>query len=93
MIRSFASAETETLFLTGACPSEWKAIERVAKRKLDMVAAATRLDDLRSPPGNRLKLLSGNRKGQHSLRINDQWRVCFRWTKDGPEDVDIVDYH
>ncbi len=58
-----------------------------------MLDAATDLGDLRSPPGNRLETLKGYRKGQHSIRINDQWRVCFRWTKDGPEDVEITDYH
>jgi toxin HigB-1 len=58
-----------------------------------MVQAAGRLDDLRSPPGNRLEALHGARKGQHSIRINDQWRICFRWINDAPEDVEIVDYH
>lgn len=67
----------------------------VAVRKLDMLDAATRLDDLRSPPGNRLEALRGDRRGQHSIRINDQWRICFRWPAgaDGPESVEIVDYH
>jgi proteic killer suppression protein len=58
-----------------------------------MVDAATRLDDLRSPPGNRLEALKGDRRGQHSIRINRQWRVCFQWTPDGPEGIEIVDYH
>jgi proteic killer suppression protein len=58
-----------------------------------MVDAATRLEDLRSPPGNRLEALKGDRRGQHSIRINQQWRICFRWTPEGPEDVEIVDYH
>ena len=58
-----------------------------------MVDAATRLDDLRSPPGNRLEALKGDRRGQHSIRINRQWRVCFRWTRDGPEAIEIADYH
>jgi proteic killer suppression protein len=62
-------------------------------RKLDMVDAATRLDDLRSPPGNRLEALRGDRRGQHSIRINRQWRVCFVWTPEGPEVVEITDYH
>ena len=61
--------------------------------KLDMVDAAVRLDDLRSPPGNHLEALKGDRKGQHSMRINRQWRICFRWTAEGPENVEIVDYH
>ena len=65
----------------------------VAQRKLDMVDYATRLLDLASPPGNRLEALKGVRKGQRSIRINDQWRVCFRWTREGPEDVAITDYH
>ena len=68
-------------------------IESVARRKLDQLHAATELQDLGSPPGNRLEALSGNRKGQHSIRINDQWRVCFTWTNQGPKDVEIVDYH
>ena len=58
-----------------------------------MLDAATRLDDLRSPPGNRLEALKGDRRGQHSIRINQQWRICFRWTSEGPEAVEIVDYH
>jgi proteic killer suppression protein len=58
-----------------------------------MVDAATRLDDLRSPPGNRLEALKGDRRGRHSIRINQQWRICFRWTSEGPEAVEIVDYH
>jgi toxin HigB-1 len=74
-------------------PARWRGIEAVARRKLDMVDAATRLDDLLSPPGNRLEALRGDRRGQHSIRINRQWRVCFRWTPDGPAEVEIVDYH
>ena len=93
MIRSFADRKAQVFFETGECPSQWQAFSRIAKRKLDMVAAATRLNDLRSPPGNRLEALAGNRRGQHSIRINDQWRICFRWTDQGPEDVEIVDYH
>ena len=64
-----------------------------ARRKLEALEAAERLDDLRVPPGNRLEVMSGDRKGQHSIRINDQWRICFRWTNTGPADVEIVDYH
>jgi toxin HigB-1 len=64
-----------------------------AKRKLAMIVAAKVLDDLASPPGNRLEALSGDRAGQHSIRLNDQWRLCFRWTSAGAEDVEIVDYH
>jgi proteic killer suppression protein len=66
---------------------------KVARRKLGYLDAATGLDDLRSPPGNKLEALTGDRAGQHSIRINDQFRVCFTWTKDGPEGVEIVDYH
>ena len=65
----------------------------VARRKLRQLQIAGRLDDLRVPPGNRLEALKGNRRGQHSIRINDQWRVCFRWVDAGAEDVEIVDYH
>jgi proteic killer suppression protein len=68
-------------------------IERVALRELVMVDAADRLDDLRVPPGNRLEALSGDRTGQHSIRINQQWRICFTWTSGGAENVEIVDYH
>jgi toxin HigB-1 len=93
MIRSFADKATEQLFREGACAPRWRSIEDVALRKLDMVDAATRLDDLRSPPGNRLEALKGDRRGQHSIRVNRQWRVCFRWTSDGPEAVEIADYH
>ena len=66
---------------------------KVAIRKLDMLDAAASLHDLRQPPGNRLEALKGNRAGQHSIRINDQWRICFVWRDDGAEDVEIVDYH
>jgi proteic killer suppression protein len=93
MIRSFADDETEGFFRDGDCPPAWRRFQAVAKRKLDMVDAATALNDLRSPPGNRLEALRGDRRGQHSIRINDQWRVCFRWTDRGPEDVEIADYH
>ena len=68
-------------------------VARVALRKLRQVDAACRLEDLRIPPGNRLELLRGNRAGQYSIRINDQWRICFRWSDAGPEGVEIVDYH
>jgi proteic killer suppression protein len=93
MIRSFADRAVESLFRDGQCPAKWRAFEATALRKLDMLDAATRLEDLRSPPGNRLEALKGDRKGQHSIRINQQWRVCFRWTAEGPEEVEIVDYH
>ena len=66
---------------------------RTLMGKLTMLDAAEVLDDLRVPPGNKLEALKGDRKGQHSIRVNDQWRICFRWTKAGPENVEIVDYH
>ena len=91
MIRSFKDAATARLFADEDVP-RLRAIERQARRKLLMLNAAQRLDDLRSPPGNRLKELKGERKGQHSMRVNDQWRICFVWS-DGAEDVEIVDYH
>jgi proteic killer suppression protein len=93
MIRSFADRATEQLFRNGECIAQWRAFKAVALRKLDMVDAATRLEDLKSPPGNRLEALKGDRKGQHSIRINQQWRICFRWSAEGPEAVEIVDYH
>jgi proteic killer suppression protein len=68
-------------------------IQRAALRKLRQVGSAVTLDDLRLPPGNRLERLKGDRSGQHSIRINDQWRICFTWTDAGPEEVEIVDYH
>lgn len=72
---------------------QFRAIERQARRKLLLLNAATALNDLLVPPGNRLEALKGNRKGQHSIRINDQWRVCFEWRDGGAENVEIVDYH
>ncbi len=93
MIRSFANSDTEAFFWNGICPAQWRRFARVAARKLDMLDYAVRLSDLRTPPGNRLEALKANRQGQHSIRINDQWRICFRWTNQGPEDVEIVDYH
>jgi len=80
MIRSFADRATERLFRNGICVAQWRSFEAAALRKIDMVDAATGLDDLRSPPGNRLEALKGDRRGQHSVRINQQWRICFRWT-------------
>jgi len=91
-IRSFRCADTETIY-EGKSPRRFRNIENVAQRKLQMLDDAIELRDLRSPPGNRLEALSGDRSGQHSVRINDQWRVCFVWTDAGPENVEIVDYH
>ncbi|MCC6781095.1 MAG: type II toxin-antitoxin system RelE/ParE family toxin [Hyphomicrobiales bacterium] len=93
MIRSFKDALTEAVF-RGQCPKGFPTdIFATARRKLGMLDAAVSLSSLRVPPANRLEALRGNRKGQHSIRINDQWRICFRWTKLGPESVEIVDYH
>jgi proteic killer suppression protein len=92
MIQSFADRATARLW-GGEFVRAFGAIERAARRKLDMLHAARMLDDLRAPPGNRIEALAGDREGQHSIRVNDQWRICFRWTKEGPEDVEIVDYH
>ena len=91
-IRSFRCAETEALD-AGQHPRRFRNIESVAQRKLQMLDAAEDIRDLRVPPGNRLEALSGDRAGQYSIRINDQWRVCFVWTAAGPENVEIVDYH
>ncbi len=91
MIKSFADRDTERLFNDEAV-QQFGSIERVARRKLLLLDAATRVDDLRVPPGNRLEALRGDRAGQHSIRINDQWRICFIWN-DGAFDVEIVDYH
>jgi toxin HigB-1 len=93
MIVGFSDRRTERFFRDGSCPAPWRAFRAVAARKLDMLDAAVRLDDLRSPPGNRLEALKGDRAGQWSIRVNQQWRVCFRWTPEGPADVAIVDYH
>lgn len=92
MILSFKCPETQALFETGDS-RRWKNILNVATRKLTMLHAATELRDLRSPPGNRLEALLGNRAGQYSIRINDQFRICFEWSDAGPTNVEIVDYH
>ncbi len=92
MIRSFTCADTEALFNSHAV-SRFRNIERVARRKLLQLHATTDLNSLRIPPGNQLESLKGDRKGQHSIRINDQWRVCFVWRDDGAYRVEIVDYH
>ena len=92
MIQSYKCSDTEALHQRRRV-ARWVNIETVARRKLDQLDAADELRDMASPPGNRMEALSGDRKGQHSIRVNDQWRVCFVWTKQGPKDVEIVDYH
>ncbi|MDO5693429.1 MAG: type II toxin-antitoxin system RelE/ParE family toxin [Pseudomonadota bacterium] len=91
-ILSFKCVETQRLFTTGQT-RRFTSFQRVAERKLAQLDAAVTLAFLRSPPGNRLEALSGDRQGQHSLRINDQWRLCFVWTEQGAINVEIVDYH
>lgn len=92
MIRSFRNAETRRFFETGES-RQFQGIARVAARKLDQLMLAKNLQDLRAPPANRLEPLKVDRRGQHSIRINDQYRVCFCWQEDGAHDVEIVDYH
>lgn len=92
MIASFANSDTKALF-TGEIPAKFRQIARIALRKLDMLDAAATLVDLGVPPGNRLEALRGKRKGQYSIRINDQWRICFVWRDCQAESVEIVDYH
>ena len=92
MIKGFKCDDTRKLFETGRS-ARFGSILKVATRKLAQLQAAATLEFLRSPPGNRLEALKGNREGQYSIRINDQWRICFRWTAAGPADVEIVDYH
>lgn len=92
MIRSFRDSDTEKLFRLEYV-RKWASLERQALRKLVQLDLAQSLTDMRVPPGNRLEALSGDRKGQWSIRINDQYRICFRWTAEGPSDVEIVDYH
>ena len=93
VIRSFRDSDTERLFKRERIRRLPPDIQRVALRKLVLLDAATSLADLRIPPANRLEKLVGNRLGQHSIRINDQWRICFRWSGGDAHDVEIVDYH
>jgi proteic killer suppression protein len=93
MIQSFADAETEKIWSGVRSRRLPPDIQATALRKLRMLNQARVLQDLRAPPANRLEALAGNRKGQHSIRINDQWRICFVWRDGGPTDVEIVDYH
>lgn len=92
MIQSFNCRDTQALY-EGKSPRRFEAFLAVAERKLAQLDAAQTLDFLKAPPGNRLETLKGDRKGQHSIRINDQWRICFVWTEAGPLNVEIVDYH
>lgn len=93
MIKSFADKATAAIFsgqLVRRLPHD---VQGIARRKLKLIDATSRIEELRIPPGNRLELLSGNRAGQWSIRINDQWRICFRWNDGHAEDVEVVDYH
>ena len=92
MILSFKCKDTQALF-EGKSVRRFKAVARIAERKLAQLHAVQTLEFLRSPPGNSLEARMGDRKGQHSIRVNDQWRVCFVWTAAGPTEVEIVDYH
>ena len=94
-IKSFSDKNTEEFFTTGNIRKGigWANVSQIAKRKLDMVHYAAQIDDLRAPPGNKLEALKGDLKGFYSIRINEQWRVIFRWSESGPSDVRITDYH
>lgn len=92
MIKSFKCADTESLS-KGIRVKRFVNIATIARRKLRQLEIAGQLNDLKIPPGNRLELLKGDRAGQYSIRINNQWRICFRWTESGAEDVEIIDYH
>lgn len=93
MIRSLADRDTEHVWRRESAKRFDPRIHKTANRKLHLLDAAPSLDALRVPPGNRFEALKGDRAGQHSIRVNDQWRICFRWTDAGPEEVEIVDYH
>ena len=92
MIQSFKCKDTLALY-EGKSPRRFKAFLAVAERKLSQLDAAQTLEFMKAPPGNHLEAMKGDRKGQHNVRINDQWRICFVWTSTGPVDVEIVDYH
>ena len=93
MIQTFADEETELVWNRMHVRKFGPDLQRIANRKLLILDAAENINDLRIPPGNRLEQLHGHRQGQHSIRINDQWRICFTWTSAGPADVEITDYH
>lgn len=92
MIRSFRCPDTQAIY-EGQRSRRFAGIQRIIERKLQMLDDAAELQDLLAPPGNRLEALKGDRKGQHSIRVNDQYRICFRWTPTGPVDVELIDYH
>ena len=92
MIRGFRDKKTERFF-AGEAAREFASFRKIAERKLTMLDSVSNLTDLLAPAGNRLEKLKGDRAGQHSIRINDQWRICFVWRNDGPHDVEITDYH
>lgn len=93
MIKSFRDRDTERVFNRQRVKRFSLSVQKVAQRKLDLIEAAEVIDDLRIPPGNRLEKLSGDRKGQYSIRVNNQWRICFQWLSGQAVDVEIVDYH
>lgn len=93
MIRSFADKATERIWNEEYVKSIDRTVQRAALRKLELVHAARDVEDLRVPPGNRLEQLKGDRRGQHSIRVNDQWRICFVWKDGGADNVELVDYH
>ena len=93
MIKSFQDKETEKIFNRQFSSKLPQNIQRVARKKLVILDATPRLNDLRIPPGNQFEVLKGDRKGQHSIRINDQWRICFKWSDGDAYDVEITDYH
>lgn len=93
MIRSFGTKDTERIWHEQYVKGIDRALQRATLRKLELIHAARDLEDLRIPPGNRLERLSGDRRGQHSIRVNAQWRICFVWGEGGADDVELVDYH
>lgn len=93
MIRSFGSKDTERIWHQHYVKRIDRAVQQATLRKLELIHAAKDVKDLRVPPGNRLERLSGNRRGQHSIRVNAQWRLCFVWREGGAEDVELIDYH
>jgi proteic killer suppression protein len=93
MIKTFRNKDTERIFNRQRVKRFSLSIQKLAQRKLDLIDGADLIDDLRKPPGNHLEKLSGGRKGQYSIRVNDQWRICFQWKSGQATDVEIVDYH